>query len=851
MPELDLAALFREDGHELIKAGGEWKVLCPFHKEKTPSCTIKPNGPDSFYYCFGCNATGDAVEYLHRHRGMEKKDALQLRDEVEGRPGVTGRPEKGPDANSSRSREKKPREFLAQLPDEFEARYVYRTAKGAVAFVIHRYQIKGNKVFGQYTRAKKDGTKGWLKGLPAPYDSNRPLYGLTDLQQADPKLQVMVVEGEKCRDAVTSISKKRICVSWAGGTSSWKRTDWTPLHGRHVLLVADGDDVGHKCMGQIAKHLAPHCPEILLVLPPGNSGQDIADEIATRPKSVAKWLKKHAVPFEAKSDKAPPESEKIPAAAGSESDKAPPREGPGVAVLKAFGSNEYFKILGNVDALVVVKLQTNQVLMLSRQAICTPQQLIAIAPDPSWWIQVMQCDGISRAVAMTAGAGLLRLADQLGQIDISRVFNRGAAWNNAGEAVWHLGDRLMVDGRTESLDYDDGNIYVSGATIDLGGDDDAPVPPKKRQEISSLLMRYRWLTPEDGRRMLGWMVTAVMGGILEWRPHLWFLGPADMGKSWFEKHIIMRLHDTLATRMAEPTEASIARQLRSSSLPLILDEAEPERRWVEGSLSLCRIAAGGDGDRARADYGGQGFTSTRPRFSALMSSTKIPHLQAADNSRFVLIRPSPKGVADWPALEADLMKTFAPPSDLPRALRRTIVQDSRKIADVASSIARELQRHGVGSREAMLRGALSAGWQWWSGSEHILGGDLSPRSADKELDAAEVLMEILGHRVRTDAGDDRSLLDLIVAGANRELYESYGVSYVHGEGLLIAPTHHGINRALARSRFSSADVTNLLLQLEGTHRAEHPRRIGSLRARPIIVSHDTCLLLGVVPEGLL
>src|SRR5688500_7052422 len=53
-------ALFERDGHKLIRMGSLHKCLCPFHRERTPSCIIY----EDHFYCHGCAAHGDAIAYV-------------------------------------------------------------------------------------------------------------------------------------------------------------------------------------------------------------------------------------------------------------------------------------------------------------------------------------------------------------------------------------------------------------------------------------------------------------------------------------------------------------------------------------------------------------------------------------------------------------------------------------------------------------------------------------------------------------------------------------------------------------------------------------------------------------------
>ena len=60
---------------ELRKAGREYKALCPFHGEKTPSFTVSPD--KGFYHCFGCGAHGTALGFLMEHDHLSFVEAVE------------------------------------------------------------------------------------------------------------------------------------------------------------------------------------------------------------------------------------------------------------------------------------------------------------------------------------------------------------------------------------------------------------------------------------------------------------------------------------------------------------------------------------------------------------------------------------------------------------------------------------------------------------------------------------------------------------------------------------------------------------------------------------------------------
>src|SRR5271157_285629 len=79
----DIVALIGERT-ALRRQGRRWVGLCPFHPEKTPSFSV--NAEEGFYYCFGCQASGDAITFVRATEHLDFVDAVRL---LADRAGVT------------------------------------------------------------------------------------------------------------------------------------------------------------------------------------------------------------------------------------------------------------------------------------------------------------------------------------------------------------------------------------------------------------------------------------------------------------------------------------------------------------------------------------------------------------------------------------------------------------------------------------------------------------------------------------------------------------------------------------------------------------------------------------------
>ena len=60
----------------LKRAGQNFRALCPFHKEKTPSFMVNPS--KQIYHCFGCGKGGNAISFLMQHEKMDFIESIKI-----------------------------------------------------------------------------------------------------------------------------------------------------------------------------------------------------------------------------------------------------------------------------------------------------------------------------------------------------------------------------------------------------------------------------------------------------------------------------------------------------------------------------------------------------------------------------------------------------------------------------------------------------------------------------------------------------------------------------------------------------------------------------------------------------
>jgi putative DNA primase/helicase len=267
----------------------------------------------------------------------------------------------------------------------------YRDASGALLGVVCRFETSdGGKDILPLTFCTHPTKVAQWRYLAFP--EPRPLYGLQRLA-AVPEGAVLVVEGEKCADALHELlGGARPVVSWPGGGKAVGLADFTPLAGRPVVLWPDADrkvdrrtgevlpshrQPGIAAMEKIAAKLVELGSDVRIVdlVPLGDvaDGWDVADAIEEG------WTRERVRDYLAQNLRAPG-SLQVPAptsAAHADGEVGPPAEdGPEWELVRRRG--ELVQCTANVHALLMASPAWQGVIAFDEFA----QRTVKLKPPP-------------------------------------------------------------------------------------------------------------------------------------------------------------------------------------------------------------------------------------------------------------------------------------------------------------------------------------------------------------------------------------------------------------------------------------------------------------------------------------
>ena len=694
----------------LKKRGSLYATICPFHDDHKASLEVVPR--KNLYKCLACDAGGDVIDFVMRFTGKSFRDAVDsITSDVplEGSPTpavltpqppiwspLTPVPEGAPEPSFDHYRHGKPSRTWA-----------YHNDRGELMGYTCRFDLPdGSKEVLPLTYcASKDKQEWRWQGLPAP----RPLYKLHYLA-ASPDALVIVVEGEKTADALQAVLHTAVVVSWIGGANGIHLADWSPLHGRRVLIWPDNDWQGIGAAIQIGRLLDGHVQRLEMIANPAGvpRGWDFADSGWDTPTTRA-WINANHGALPAPEAGAPPAwaeacqawwllrhpdtgeaarylflrddrfvGQRIP-----EAEPAPEPELPPLPPIESYEDplpgdfmppfqqpegyvNPFedapFLFLGfdksdSGEIAYYFYIHTAKKVTRLTGSKLTKAGFLSLAHLNWWEDRFPKKSGFDLDSAMN---WIIQTSHSKGVFKPKNIRGRGA-WIDKSRTVLHVGHHLIVNGTPAPLgSIDSRYIYEQAEPLELEAGQ--PLHVRDANHLVKMLELVNWERPISAYLLAGWCVIAPICGALKWRPHVWLTGSAGTGKSWILHNVVRRLLGECAlVAQGETSEAGLRQQLGNDALPVLFDEAEGEDRRaadrMQQILALARAASTDDGGliiKGTAGHSSKSFT-IRSCFAFASISPQVSG--QADRSRVTLlsIRRNPdeeRSRSQWEQLQS-------------------------------------------------------------------------------------------------------------------------------------------------------------------------------------------------------
>ena len=852
---ISMAEVATHYGVELRAAGHELNALCPFHTENSPSFTITPEKNE--FYCFGCGAGGDQIEFVMRHDNLSFDKALdKLADLCGAAPVDVPRTSKKRTAETVYSvppaGTEPPKELRVNGGGGWQSLPVigawpYHNTDGEVVAYTCRVEPEPGKkdVIPVRWGARNGKPATWVqKSLDEP----RLLYGAHLLAQR-PGEMVVLVEGEKTADAARRLLPSRLVTTWPGGGKAVGKADWSQLRGRKVIAWPDNDQAGIDAMLAVAERV----DGVKIIQPPDAAkGWDLADAEAEGwdTARVVQYIKDHPLTEQQ------PEPEYLPA-------DIPPPPPP-----QDDTERQPFRVLGwDRGEAYYLPRDSRQVVALAAGS-HTRLNLLQIAP--LWyWMQNFEAQakrsGPDTVDWTYAADAMMRSAKAAGIFDRDLIRGLGAWWDD-GRCVVHLGSSVIMDGRAYEVDSVPSRYtYEMARSTRIGTG--SPMTQAEAHRFVQICESLRWESPVYGKLCAGWVFLAPICGALDWRPHIWVTGEPGSGKTTIINMIKRALGSNMRMFLGDTTEAGVRQRLGCDALPVLFDEFESERKKsasrVEDVMSLITQASSETGgELAKGGVGGRA-ASFKIRSMFCFSSVAVAIKQVAARTRITVLsvrtaeEPTPEGIQQYNDLLTNIRETLTD-DYIDRLQARAvslipIIRQNAVIFAEAAALVLKQRRFGdqIGT---LLAGAYAL---------HS-GGLISPENATKWIqaqdwreqtseqdssDKSDCLSFIMSHVVRVqdskDRQQDRTIGELVAQVANQDrrgdIYIEDAVEALGRNGvriqdgmICIASPHKYIERILIETPWE-VSYSRTLLRLDGAQRSEHHLTFAGVRKRAICV----------------
>lgn len=148
------------------------------------------------------------------------------------------------------------------------AKWDYLDAAGNLIACVYRYDTPDGKQYRPWD------ARAQAMRMPDP----RPLYNLPAVVASD---AVVLVEGEKCADALTQMGIVAT-TAMGGAATAIAKTDWAPLAGKTVTIWPDNDESGVKYASAVTPTLREICAQVRQIAIPSKAPKkwDAADAVA-------------------------------------------------------------------------------------------------------------------------------------------------------------------------------------------------------------------------------------------------------------------------------------------------------------------------------------------------------------------------------------------------------------------------------------------------------------------------------------------------------------------------------------------------------------------------------------------